>query len=234
MGTALNVTEWMEGYIGLGAASYEAGEAAGRAANQTFAHEVLIEMDDIDRFVSEPTHTARLDGTVTWLGTRCPFTGGEFNMLVKSTDPRVRFMFYRIPFVDGGGAKRTMLGFKQLEDDRGADAWRDITTLFIRIYDGDAAGHDFTRPTGDVPVWPAGEIALGIIRISPSDSFHSALSFAAPGASRIAKLAAIEKFVAFYGKGLYELYVLESRAKRRWLLAALVVVVAGLLVLVLR
>ncbi len=234
MGIQLNVTEWMEGYIGFGATSYAAGEQQGRETNKTFAHQVEIEMSDIDVFVTEPTHTARLDGTVTWLGAACPFTGGEFNMLVKSTDPRVRFMFYRIPFVDGAGAAFTMLGFKQLEDDRGPDAWRDITTLFIRIYDGNAAGHDFTKPTGDTPVWPAGEIALGIIRISPSDSFHSALSFAAPGAGRLAKLGAIEKFVAFYGNGLFDLYVRESRAKRRWLLLAGLAVVAGVLVLLLR
>jgi len=210
MGIQLNVTEWMKGHVGFGATDYQAGEAQGRAANTGFQHEVLIQIADIDRFVTERTHAAPMDGHVTWLGNERAFTGGEFNMLVDSTDPKVKYMFYRIPFTDSAGKPLTMLGFKTLRDDPGPDVWEDITTLFIRIYEGHVAGHDFTRPTGDTPEWPNGHIAMGIIHISLQDGIKSGLSFAAPGANPLQKVEAVTKFLRFYGQNIVELWLKQS------------------------
>jgi cholesterol oxidase len=210
MGTRLNVTERMKGHVGFGATDYVAGEAQGRAEGKAFQHEVLMQIDDIDRFVADPKHAARMDGKVMWLGEQRSFTGGEFNMLVDSTDPRVKLMFYRIPFTDGAGQPLTMLGHKTLRDDPGPDLWKDITTLFIRIYAGHAAGPDFTRPSGAVPEWPAGQMAMGIIHVSLLDGISSGLSFAAPGASRLQEVQAASKFLAFYGKGLVDLWIKQS------------------------
>jgi cholesterol oxidase len=228
MGIQLNVTEWMRGHVGFGAADYQSGEATGREKKATFEHEVLIQMKDIDRFVSEPKHSAPMDGKVDWLGESCPFSGGEFNMLVDSTQPSIKYMFYRIPFADGSGKKLTMLGHKTLRDDPGLDLWGDITTLFIRIYEGHVAGHDFTRPSGDAPEWPDGHVALGIIHIPLRDGFNSALSFDAPGSSKSQKAEAVGKFLSFYGSRVVELWVKESAPQRGFGLA--LVAVAGLAV----
>ncbi len=209
MGIQLNVTEWMRGHVGFGAADYQSGETAGKEQKTSFEHEVLIQMKDIDRFVSEPKHSAPMDGKVDWLGTSCPFTGGEFNMLVDSTNPQIKYMFYRIPFADASGKKLTMLGHKTLRDDPGfaaPDIWRDITTLFIRIYEGHVAGHDFTRPVGDSPEWPEGHVALGIIHISLRDGIESGISFDAPGSSTAQKVEAVGKFLKFYGRAVAELW----------------------------
>jgi cholesterol oxidase len=210
MGIPLNVTEWMKGHVGFGATDYAAGEAQGRAESKAFQHEVLIQIEDIDRFVSDPTHVARMDGSVMWLGDKRSFTGGEFNMLVDTDDPRVKLMFYRIPFTDAAGKPLTMLGHKTLRDDPGLDLWGDITTLFIRIYEGHVAGHDFTRPTNAVPEWPPGQVAMGIIHISLRDGIRSGLSFAAPGVSHAQKAEAVAKFLAFYGRAVVDLWVKES------------------------
>lgn len=207
MGIQLNVTEWMKGHVGFGASDYAAGEQQGRAQNQTFDHEVLIQIADIDRFVSEPKHAAPMDGTITWLGDERAFTGGEFNMLVDSTNPKVKYMFYRMPFADAAGKPLTMLGWKALRDDPGIDVWADITTLFIRIYPGHVAGHDFTRPAGNTPAWPPGHVAMGIIHISLRDGIASGLSFDAPGANPAQKVGAVTKFLQFYGRGIVELWL---------------------------
>jgi cholesterol oxidase len=206
MGIQLNVTEWMKGHVGFGATDYQAGEEQGRKENTTFHHEVLIQMQDIDRFVSEPKHSAPMDGTVTWLGQKCPFKGGEFNMLVDSTNPKIKYMFYRIPFTDPAGKPLTMLGHKTLRDDPGFDVWEDITTLFVQMYDGHTAGHDFTRPTGDAPEWPPGHFAKGIIHISLRDGIRSGLSFDAPGAGKLQEADAIRKFLQFYGVAVVNLW----------------------------
>jgi hypothetical protein len=238
MGVQLNVTEWMKGHVGFGATDYAAGEAQGRAEGKTFQHQVLIQMKDVDRFASDAKHAAPMDGVVTWLGDKRSFTGGEFNMLVDSTNPKVKHMFYRIPFADGAGRPLTMLGHKVLRDDPGLDMWEDITTLFIRIYEGHVAGRDFTRPAGDTPEWPPGPTAMGIIHISLRDGIASGLSFAAPGASRLQKLEAVTKFLAFYGKGAVELWIKQSSGKRRALTAfatlALLALAAGLAALLLK
>jgi len=238
MGTRLNVTEWMKGYVGFGATDYQTGEATGRSEGKVFQHEVLIQMQDIDRFVSEPKHAAPMDGKVIWLGAERSFTGGEFNMLVDSASPKVKHMFYRIPFTDGAGKALTMLGHKILRDDPGLDMWADITTLFIRIYDGHVAGHDFARPSGATPEWPPGPIAMGILHISLRDGIASGMSFAAPGASRLQKVEAVTKFLAFYGKGAVDIWIKQSQGKRRALMfaaaLAIVAVVTGVAALLLK
>jgi cholesterol oxidase len=238
MGIQLNVTEWMKGHVGFGATDYQAGEAQGRAEGKTFQHEVLIQMNDIDRFASDPKHSAPMDGHVLWLGDKRSFTGGEFNMLVDSTNPKTKHMFYRIPFNDGAGRALTMLGHKILRDDPGLDLWADITTLFIRIYEGHVAGRDFTRPAADTPDWPPGPIAMGIIHISLRDGIASGLSFAAPGATRLQKVQAVTKFLSFYGRATVDVWIRQSEGKRRALVTlgalACLAGAAGLAALLLR
>jgi cholesterol oxidase len=218
----------MRGHVGFGAPDYASGEAQGKLEHTRFEHEVLIQMLDIYRFVSEPKHAAPMTGHVMWQGERIDFTGGEFNMLVDSVDPRVSHMFYRIPF-----GKLTMLGHKQLVDDAGPDVLHDITTLYIQIYDREVPGHDFTRPETAQPEWPPNPIARGIIHIPISDGINSALSFVAPGSSRVQKLVAIEKFLKFYGSHLYSLYLKQNDIKREFLAIAVatgVMFVAALLI----
>jgi cholesterol oxidase len=202
----------MRGHVGFGATDYAAGEKLGKDKGTTFVHEVLIQMKDIDVFVSEPTHTAPMDGHVEWLGDSRPFRGGEFNMLVDSNNPKVKHMFYRIPFDDKAGKPMTMLGYKRLRDDPGLDLWEDITTLFIQIYEGHEPGRDFTKPpSGPTPEWPPGDVARGIIHITLRDGFHSAMSFDAPGATKQEKLGAVKKFLAFYGDRVVDLYVKQTK-----------------------
>jgi cholesterol oxidase len=234
MGIQLDVTEWMKGHVGFGATEYAAGEAQGKREHTTFAHEVRIQMADIDRFTTEPHHRARMDGHVEWLGEKRPFAAGEFDMLVDSTDRRIRHMFYRIPFETADGAPLTMLGHKQLRDDEGVDLPADITTLYIQIYDGHIPGHDFSVPSPGIPKWPPGAKAVGIIHISLADGIRSAMSFDAPGASTREKLDAIGKFLRFYGRGVYDLYFRQSRTKQLVAIGAIALLAIGAIALLLR
>src|SRR5262245_37493035 len=99
MGVPLTVTEWMKGYVGFGAIDPVPGFALGLGQGDYFEHEVHIAMDDIDRFVAEPAHTATMTGHVFCkrLGGTCPIDPtSTFNMLVDSADPMVKYMFYRM------------------------------------------------------------------------------------------------------------------------------------------
>jgi cholesterol oxidase len=223
MGTQLNVSELMEGRVTIGAPDYATGEAQGEA----IALDLLVQMADIDMFVTEPRHAARLDGHVAWRGERCELVDGEFNMLIPTTDRRENFMFYRVPFTTSAGKRYTLNGHKRLRDDPGLDVLADITTLFVQLYDGDVPGYDLSKPIGEDPMWPPGHVALGIIRISAKDSLHNTFSFEAPGATTIHEIEAIGKFVKFYGTRVFDLYVLESKPKRWLLFAALAALALG-------
>lgn len=209
MGTPLNVTEWMRGYLGFGEHDVEAGFTAGLDAGTRFEHEVLIQLDDIDRFIAEPTHAAVMDGTVTCelLGGKQEFTGGTFNMLVNAAEAGTKYMFYRMPLRGRDGQPVTMLGHKTIRDDRGFDLWHDITTLSARLFDGWVDGPDVDTPVMGPALAPEDKvIAAGVIHIETSDGFRSARSFTSPGSSTVDAAAAVEKFVAFYMSRLWDVF----------------------------
>lgn len=209
MGVPLTVTEWMKGYVGFGAVDPGVGFAIGLSQGDYFEHEVHIAMDDIDKFVAEPTHTATMTGRVFCkrLGGDCPIDPtSTFNMLVDSSDPSVKYMFYRMPFTAPDGKRYTLLGHKTLRDDPGADLWGDITTLTVRIFNGVVDGPDMTTPAlGAAPVWPTDPIAIGVIHIQFLDGVKSAMSFSSPSALHLA--GAVKTFCGFYLRKVWDLFV---------------------------
>jgi cholesterol oxidase len=216
MGTPLEVTEWMRGYIGMGATDVDAGFAAGIDANTRFEHEVVIKMDDIDRFISEPTHAATMVGHVQCeaLGGRRELVNGTFNMLVDAPAPGLKLMFYRMPLTDGRGPHVTVLGHKTIHDDHSLDLWSDITTLAVQVFEGDVAGPEIaTAAMGPANAPLERRIAAGKIHIETSDGFRSARSFRAPGASKGDAILAVEKFVSFYLSHLWTVFAPFQRVR---------------------
>jgi cholesterol oxidase len=208
--TALNVTEWMRGFIGVGANDADAGAIKGFEEASPFEHNVVIHMSDIDRFVSEPTHVASMTGTIDCplFGGKCDITTGVYNMLIHDEDPALSFILYRISFTNADGAPFTLLGHKTIQNDGGLDILSEITTLTVRIYRGDVAGPDVaTTALGPARLPSDPPFAMGKLHIHALDGLRSGASFEAPGAGTIAKWIAIEKFGRFYLKGLWDIYV---------------------------
>lgn len=215
MGVPLNVTEWMKGYVGFGTTDTDAGFVEGIEQDTYFEHEVLIQIADIDAFIDQPGHTARMDGHIYCerLGGKLPFQGGMFNMLVADDNPSIYFMFYRMPLVNAAGQRYTVLGHKTLHKDRAFDLWSDITTLAVRIFEGEVAGPDMTTPAlGAAPSWPAAPLAMGIIHIQVLDGFRSARSFRSPGSSTLELASAVKKFCGFYLTKLWDVYARVHQA----------------------
>jgi len=209
MGVPLNVTEWIKGYVGFGATDADAGFIQGIQEGTYFEHEVLIEMDDIDRFVAEPTHTAKMRGYVLCdrLGGKRTFENGTFNMLVDSAQPGLKFMFYLMPFTDASGKPYTMLGHKTIHDDHAFDLWSDITTLAIRIFEGDVKGPDMTSlAMGPSDFDGKTPIAMGMLHIQILDGIKSAASFTSSAKNPLDGIAAVEKFGAFYLDRLWKIF----------------------------
>jgi hypothetical protein len=102
------------------------------------ALEVEVQIEDVDRFVSDPDHEAEIGGRICCpaLGGALPVDDGVLNLFVESGVPGRRLMRYRIRFRDAVGHPLTLVGVKTVEDDRGFDAWKDTTTLETAIYAG--------------------------------------------------------------------------------------------------
>lgn len=217
MGVPLDVTEWMKGYVGFGATDCDAGFIQGFDEGTYFEHEVVIHMDDIDRFVSEPTHTARMDGSIFCerLGGRRAFQGGTFNMLVDDKNPLMKFMFYRMPFTDGSGAAHTLLGHKTIENAHALDLLNRIMTLSIRVFKGEVSGPDMTTPAmGPASYGGAMPVAMGVLHIQTLDALKSARSFTSPKAGLVETAEAIDKFGSFYLDKLWDVYGIGHKSQR--------------------
>jgi cholesterol oxidase len=200
----LQVREWMKGYLGFGATDHDAGFTQGMEQDTYFMHELLIRIDDVDRFVKEPDHGATMDGYIACdaLGGRRPVEGARFNMFVDTKVAGLKHMLYRVHFLDGEGQPATMLGHKTVHDDRSLDLWSDTTTLYTRIF----AGH---LPDGVEPVGPPR--AMGMLHIEKLDLFKSLLSFRSPGASLVEANHAKNAFGQFFLGQLWEVYGRRAR-----------------------
>jgi cholesterol oxidase len=208
----LTVDEFMEGYIGFGAADYNAGFIQGidgAEGGTTFSHAITIKMADIDGFVSEASHEATVEGHIVCppLGDKRPILRGTFNMLVEEPNANLRVMLYRMVFADAGGELWTMLGHKTIHNDHSLSLWPDITTLYIRLLKGDVPGPDIASISlpGQVPP-PGPNAAMGTIHISTLDAFRSARSFHSPGSNPFRAAEAVAKFVEFYFHGVWDVF----------------------------
>ena len=196
---ALQVTEWMKGYLGLGASDPDAGFIKGIDSNAFFIHEMLIKIDDVDRFVSDPEHAAVMDGYVSFaaFGGKRPVTGASFKMFVDAKVPGLKYMKYRIPFTNDKQEPLTMYGHKTIHNDKTLDLWSDTTTLYTSVYTGNLVAPE-------PPPTPA--LARGIIHIEKLDLIKSIMSFKAPGATPAQANHAMTTFGRFFLGNLWEIY----------------------------
>lgn len=156
----LRFHERMSGWLSFEQHSYNQAVAAGRRSHNACSQELEIEIDDLDRFLSEPDHAARAEGIV-----HCDQLGGglsvqpgsSFNLFVDAGGARHKRMLYRLYLVDTAGRELTLSGFKDLEDDPNLDVWGDTSRLLIRILSGRVE----REPIGDEST-----VATGILYIS--------------------------------------------------------------------
>jgi hypothetical protein len=151
MSGGLTFRETMHGPVALGATDPEQGAAAAEAADLAVHCEIAI--DDVDRFVSDPEHTGSISGTVEYapFGGELPVTRGIFNLFASGA-PGEKVMEYRLAFTHEG-RPYFLAGRKHAHDDPGFDVWKDTTTLYTVVHDGeDEVG----------PIVAAGILSLGV------------------------------------------------------------------------
>jgi predicted acylesterase/phospholipase RssA len=141
---------------------------------QSLSLRLKVEIPDVDYFVYEPRHCARLTGEVDCpaFGGRRPITDGIVEVLPDEGDPAYKSLTYRLTFHDEVGDRPvTLIGRKYVTHEAGAnDLWSDTTTLFVTLY-RDKWVHG--QPPDDA------RIGDGIVRLTLGDFVRELLSFRA-------------------------------------------------------
>jgi cholesterol oxidase len=128
------------------------------------------------------------------LGGRLPVTRGWFNLFTRDDDPSRRRMLYRLHFADGAGSPLTLVGVKDVHDDRGLDVWRDTSTLFVRVLSGHVPPGDESRSR---------VVGAGVIKILPADFAQQLTTFRTDGPQPLEAMASFGRL--FLGQ-LWEVY----------------------------
>jgi hypothetical protein len=196
----LRFSEVMRGRAGFGADSYESGAATGGALRV----QATIAIDDVNRFIADPVHRATVRGEVVFpaAGGPAAIERGWFE-LFPDAESGVGRMLYCLWFRDATGNALTLRGVKRVAGDPGRDAWRDTTTLFVRVLSGHVGGREDLVSDADRSV----TLALGIIRITVPAFLRQLTTFRSTGGSPLQKAGAVLRFGALFGGQLWRWYV---------------------------
>ena len=191
MAVGIRFTETMRGHWSRTVLDdYRRAEDDGKQKKQKLEFTVTVSSADLDAMLRDPTHPARLDGTIT-----CPdlspqpiaVTNGSFNLL--STDPtrvNARQMIYRMTGRAADGTQYRLDGFKLVQDDRKLEVWADTTTLFVTLTrEASGGGAESTIGKGIVHILPADFLKQMTTRCStPTAACSSARMSCGPTARR--------------------------------------------------
>ncbi|EPX57021.1 hypothetical protein D187_006775 [Cystobacter fuscus DSM 2262] len=190
--------ETMSGGLSLGTTDPRQGAARGRRTPFTFHATILV--DDVEAFLENPQHTARLLARASYapLGQELLVERGRFNLFRPADAPGSRLMTYGLPFVSGARAYY-LSGTKTVRDDQGWDLWRDTTRLSCRLHEGeDERG----------PIVGAGVLSLGL---------RDVLAIMASMGSRLPEPMGLQvrlRFGEFFLGSLWRLYAPKVLALR--------------------
>jgi cholesterol oxidase len=196
-------TERMQGFVSTKVTDavelegYRRGDQLGQEENSPFSFILTIATEDVDTFVHDPAHEARMLGTVeapALSSQPLSVTDGWFNLFVE--DPEeigTRKMSYRMRMTSEEGHTYHFTGFKRIHDDRGLDLWTDTTTLYVTI----RTGEDQSGPV----------LAQGVLRIKPLDFARQLRTMRVLNAtSEMERLEKQAEFGRYFAGVLYRTY----------------------------
>ncbi|MBN1209218.1 MAG: patatin-like phospholipase family protein [Myxococcaceae bacterium] len=191
----LTFRETMSGPLALQETDPTAG--AGKGRHTPFTFHATISVDDMEAFIRDPEHAARLVAHVSYppFGDNLPVKRGSFNLFKSADDPRVRLMTYGMAF-EHEGRSYYLSGTKTIRDDKGPDLWHDTTRLYCRLHEG-------TDERG--PVVGAGVLKLGVGDLLKLVSSMRSAREGAEGAK------AVMRFGQFFLGTLWDIYAPMAR-----------------------
>ena len=202
---AIEFTEEMRGFVTVGEPDYHQGFQQGKDAGGDARVHLTVTVDDVDRFIADPTREATVTGWVECeaLGGRRPVERGIFNLFADEAEPDRTHVYYRLFFSDGAGGPLTLGGFKDVLDDPGRDRWPDTSTLYVRVF----RGHTERDREPDAEV-----VAAGILQIHLADFGRELATFRVRGPSSVARDRVLDDFGRLLLGKLWTVYGGQARA----------------------
>jgi len=175
---------------------YEVGKKRG---NKIEVRVKAIMIDDLDAFINDPNHQARLECVIDYgdLGKDLPTTNGVWNLFKLDPGTDTRKLIYTFQFSSKGGQPYLFYGEKRVHKDASfimmpKDIKEDLTTLFTVIYHGDTK----ERPAG-----------AGILKFKINKILELFSSLEVTGAANESeKKETIAKFIKFVNRELEATY----------------------------
>jgi predicted acylesterase/phospholipase RssA len=193
-GVGVTFSEELAGSFSLQETDPEQGAARGERDNTTLTLRAKADVTNLDAFIADADHEARLVGEVLVPGSKRPAltAWGSFNITADPTDPKTKRAVYEQGF-EQDGRSYCLFGWKELRDDRGRDMWKDVGTMRATLHEGSSR-------TGPV-------VGAGVLQVTGdgfSDVIKSARVTNAPTAAARAK--AVLAFGRFFIGSLWETY----------------------------
>ena len=194
-GRGIAFRETMTGRITFGVTDPSAGYDDPAAI--PFVLRASIDINDIDAFVADRTHTGGLTGHLysPRAGFVLPSIGGVFRLFSPSADPNMTEMVYELAY-KRDGSPYYFRGHKHVRTGWLWRAWRETTTLYVTLHQTDASG-----PT----------IAAGVLRLNVFDLLSLLGTLHATGCERaIQRWRVVKRFAFFFSSELWRTYVMRS------------------------
>lgn len=134
--------ETMRGHFSLGSQAPERGERLGHTEGTELALHAKIQIDDMGAFLADDRHHGRLGGVVDFapLGLGLVILEGDFQLFSQGPGAGRQMVYDAVLELE---ERRLFLhGVKRVHDDPGPDLWRDTTTLYTTLHEGESATAD--------------------------------------------------------------------------------------------
>jgi hypothetical protein len=199
MTRGVRFTEQMKGWLSFDETDFNQALLHGRVNGTSAKLRLTVEIRDLGRFIDERSEQAAARGWLEFdeLGGRLMVEAGRVQLFARVGDGRHMRMRYRLFLRDQMGRPLTLAGFKLVEDDSNFDSWRDVTTLFVRLF----VGHIEERQEADGRV-----VATGILRLSAPALVRQLISFRGQARSWFAQVGAVARFQIFFVRELLRAY----------------------------
>lgn len=160
--------------------------------NETLTLGLTIHINQLDSFLNDPTHTARITGHLSndSLGSFRMITYGRFSL--ENVSKRTRKIVYELG-LEKDEQSYSMLLEQILHDDPGLDMWRDLSNLSLKLFKGHLENEDL--------------VAIGTLRMSLASIKDWIKGFQATETTTLSEEIAIKgRFARFLLGELYEIY----------------------------
>ena len=190
-------TECMTGYFSKNEKTdYKKGHDLGKSENSDLEFVLTIEANDVDRFVDDPDHGATMFGHVTASGLSSKalaVNNGNFNLFVdQNEEGSFKKMKYEMVLNSVEGRQFYFQGFKRVQNDKSLDVWKDTTTLFVTIYDGNNSNAEV--------------LGKGMLKIEVADFMKQLTTMKTTNTKGI-DISGINKFGKLFAGNLWDVYL---------------------------